>query len=750
MATIRIQPFSGLVPRKSANLLENGQAQTALNAKLYSGEIRPWKQPLKISTTLCSSATTVYRLTDNSTERWLSWPQVVNVAPSQIADFTDRRIYYTTPSDIPKKTNLALASTGAGPWPAAWRDMGVTGPTAAPTLAKIDGAGVSETRAYVYTNVSTFGAVLEESAPSLPTSVSLLPTGGTVNVSGFTVAPLFSTITPGSGYTNGTYAGVTTTLSSGTAPTVYPKVTVTVAGGVVTAVTVDAPGSGYGATTALTVPAASIGGTGSGFSVVVGQNITSRRIYRSVTDTYLLVADVPINESQVTITNAAPAVVTWTAHGFSAGQPVFFRTTGALPTGLTAGTIYFVIAAGLTANSFEVSATVGGAAINTSTAGSGVNTGSTAYSDTIAAASLPGDALNSLAWLPPPVNLQGLVNMPNGMMAGFVGNQVYFCEPYYPHAWPIAYALSVEYQIVGLGVFGSSLVVCTQGKPYIISGIHPSSMSQEKQPLLEPCMSLRSITQDQYGVLYASPNGLVAIGPGVADVITKPLYNRTDWQVLDPSTMIATMYAGNYISLYGSAGKAIVFSRDDVPALAELLLNFANLYVDQMTAKMYGVSTIDGFLYQFDADPDNNQSYEWKSPRYVIAQPSAFTCFQVAADYSNIADTNAIIASNAAKAAANAALLAAGNLGGVLNGAALNVYAVNGSILATLASSVAARSVTVTLYADNTQILSTPVTSIEPIRIPPVRAYTWEIAISGTIAARSFFMATSVAELRMG
>lgn len=80
--------------------------------------------------------------------------------------------------------------------------------------------------------------------------------------------------------------------------------------------------------------------------------------------------------STVTISNASPAVVTWTAHDLQAGQEVKFATTGSLPTGLTAGTTYYVISAGLTANTFEVSATLGGAAINTSSAGSGTHTAS--------------------------------------------------------------------------------------------------------------------------------------------------------------------------------------------------------------------------------------------------------------------------------------------------------------------------------------------------------------------------------------
>lgn len=79
-------------------------------------------------------------------------------------------------------------------------------------------------------------------------------------------------------------------------------------------------------------------------------------------------------ESTVTITVASPGVVTWTDHGLLAGQPVIFQTTGQLPTGLVAGTVYYVIAGGLTDDEFSVSATKGGTAIVTSASQNGVHT----------------------------------------------------------------------------------------------------------------------------------------------------------------------------------------------------------------------------------------------------------------------------------------------------------------------------------------------------------------------------------------
>lgn len=76
--------------------------------------------------------------------------------------------------------------------------------------------------------------------------------------------------------------------------------------------------------------------------------------------------------SVVTITIASPGVITWNAHGLAAGQQVDFSTTGALPTGLTAGVDYYVVAPA--ANTFQVATTAGGTPINTTGTQSGVHT----------------------------------------------------------------------------------------------------------------------------------------------------------------------------------------------------------------------------------------------------------------------------------------------------------------------------------------------------------------------------------------
>jgi hypothetical protein len=89
-------------------------------------------------------------------------------------------------------------------------------------------------------------------------------------------------------------------------------------------------------------------------------------------------------------------VVSWTAHGLYVDSPVVFTTTGALPSGLSPDTKYYIIAAGFGADSFRVSATPQGAAINTSDAGSGTHTATNTSVMTVAAAGNYGFIFSSL------------------------------------------------------------------------------------------------------------------------------------------------------------------------------------------------------------------------------------------------------------------------------------------------------------------------------------------------------------------
>ena len=73
----------------------------------------------------------------------------------------------------------------------------------------------------------------------------------------------------------------------------------------------------------------------------------------------------------VTITIASPAVVTATGHSFQNGDIIQLYTTGALPSGLSTGIDYYVV--NRATNTFQLSLTSGGSAINTSGTQSGTH-----------------------------------------------------------------------------------------------------------------------------------------------------------------------------------------------------------------------------------------------------------------------------------------------------------------------------------------------------------------------------------------
>jgi len=79
--------------------------------------------------------------------------------------------------------------------------------------------------------------------------------------------------------------------------------------------------------------------------------------------------------STITVTIATPGVVTWTAHGLKIGDTIVFSTTGALPTGIVAGTTYYVSTTGLAANTFSISTTLANAIAGTNVATTGTQSG---------------------------------------------------------------------------------------------------------------------------------------------------------------------------------------------------------------------------------------------------------------------------------------------------------------------------------------------------------------------------------------
>ena len=162
-----------------------------------------------------------------------------------------------------------------------------------------------------------------------------------------------------------------------------------------------------------------------------------------------------------------------------------------------------------------------------------------------------GEELPTLTWAAPPQNLQGLINLPNGMMAGFVGRDIYFCDPYHPHAWPLEYVQTVDFQIVGLGRMDTTLVVLTTGTPYFIQGTHPDNMAIVKSEFEQACVSKKSIVPIMGGVVYAAPDGLMLLSSAGSKIVTEQLFSFAQWQAyFKPESIHAYQQDNQYIAFY--------------------------------------------------------------------------------------------------------------------------------------------------------------------------------------------------------
>ena len=148
-----------------------------------------------------------------------------------------------------------------------------------------------------------------------------------------------------------------------------------------------------------------------------------------------------------------------------------------------------------------------------------ISDATTSYADSKLAQDL-AEVIPSLDWDMPPAGLKGLTNLPNGMMAAFLGNDVYFCEPYRGFAWPSKYIQAVDSPVVGLGTFAETLVVVTRGRPVIMFGSDPNSVVVRYSDFPEAGTSKRSIVNINGGVMYSSPNGLAFIGPSGGQLLT--------------------------------------------------------------------------------------------------------------------------------------------------------------------------------------------------------------------------------------
>ncbi|WP_300747173.1 hypothetical protein [Pseudomonas sp.] len=236
-----------------------------------------------------------------------------------------------------------------------------------------------------------------------------------------------------------------------------------------------------------------------------------------------------------------------------------------------------------------------------------------------------GIACPSLTWDMPDPTMMGLVEMPNGIFAGFFDNTLCFCEPYYPHAWPVDYQISFPDKIVGIGVTTAGLVVATTGRPRLVTGTTPAAMSASDPDADRVCVSRGSVVDMGEYVAYASTEGLVAVSGGEPQLITEGILTPEQWQALNPASIHACRYEGRYLGFYDGG----CFALAPGEGMEFIDVHAANSYYDIAASSLYLIqgSTIS----KWRGGP--SMTYRWRSKIFEFPPGSAnFSCGKVVAD----------------------------------------------------------------------------------------------------------------------
>lgn len=256
------------------------------------------------------------------------------------------------------------------------------------------------------------------------------------------------------------------------------------------------------------------------------------------------------------------------------------------------------------------------------------------YTHTLSLAPLQ-EALPTNDYDPPVADLSGIISMPNGMMAAFAGRRVYFCEPFIPHAWPDKYSLTVDFEIVGLAAFGSTLAILTTGQPYVAQGTHPENMQMEKVEQNLPCVSARGIVDMGYQAIYPSTEGLVAISSQGAQIISKALWTREQWNALTPSSFIAGHYDGRYVFSHVQADTraiGVVDVSGDQPFFIASSQAAAAVWNDIRTGSLYLLTGTDTGTQVVKWDSGTHLTQTWRSKLFHLQEPVNFGAILIEGD----------------------------------------------------------------------------------------------------------------------
>jgi hypothetical protein len=381
--------------------------------------------------------------------------------------------------------------------------------------------------------------------------------------------------------------------------------------------------------------------------------------------------------------------------------------------------------------------------------------GTDTFTDDVADADL-GEVLPTEKFEGVNASMIGLIGLPNGIFAGFVGNELYLSEPYFPHAWPDEYVLVFDYDIVGLGIDGTNIIVMTEGYTYVVYGPTPEEMQKQRLPGFYPCLFKRSIVSTPYGVFFTSHEGLVKATAQTQEVITEQHMSPAEWEAYRPETMHGVFYNNKYFGWIGYAGEesGIIFDIGTGILTTNGSYHEAT-YIQITSGTLYTINT-NNEIAEWEGDPYNFQYYRWKSKKFLLPLDTGFTCGQIIVDLDTYDTIIAALEDNSYLEGLNAAIFATGDLNDTFNygdgtttlDMTYNYEEFNGTNLYDLNSISMSNAIVFKLYVDGALVAQRSITDDHYFRLPATRGRRIEVQLEGYIPIRRCILAQSPRELR--
>lgn len=264
-----------------------------------------------------------------------------------------------------------------------------------------------------------------------------------------------------------------------------------------------------------------------------------------------------------------------------------------------------------------------------------------------------GRPLSTYTAYPPPPDMKGLVLINNGMLAGFKGNQLVFCQPYLPYACDPSTIKPLPHAITGICPIEGGLFVTTVAEPYLVMGSTPDSMTDARVPAVQagvnsPQTPSQSMANVGSHIAYLSHDGIVmARGLNASLDLSSKLFTRQVWRKLfdggwllqyarvayhDGALMI-WLDDINYRFIGGMAPAMLLRMDEGNPSLTWLserpCVALNHDLADALYIGTYDAGANVTVFRQVQDDTWNRQIWTWQSKRFVLPDPACMAVLQI-------------------------------------------------------------------------------------------------------------------------